>query len=305
MLSDDQGAVVEQHLASCAGCSAQVKLLRDLVENLRLHREAFCPEPWEIFELVHYGRDPAGSVSVHVEECPVCAPMAEAFSVKAPHETMPPQLWAHVRDRLATASPERLAETRQPWWNLDRFREWFRAPAWAIGAAAVAVLLVVVLYPREIPQQMIAMSSVTWEGVAKPKSFRPEAARVAIILALKDFQPALKQKRVDALYNSLAPSMEIYERYQVVPPASVSEAVRKGDVDSSDRNSMLAGLRDKMGIALAVFVSVRSRAEAVSIEAELVDTKTGNVVRKFAEPSVPDKDLESGVRKSVFTLLLQ
>jgi len=305
MLSHDQSAAVEQHLAACADCSAQVLLLRELLENLRLHREAFCPEPWQIFELVHYGRDPAGSVAAHVEECEICAPLAQAFAAAPARESMPPKLWAQVSDRLAAAAHDAPTETRQPWWNLERFREWFRAPAWAIGAATVAVLLVVILYPREIPQQMIAMSSVSWENVAKPKAFHPEAQRAAIILALRDFPASLSKTRVDALYTAVAPSMEVYERYRVVPPASVSEAVRKGAIDPSDRNTMLSGLREGMGVALAVFVTVRSRAEVTSIEAELVDTKNGDVIKKIAEPSVADKDLESGIRKAVLNLLLQ
>jgi hypothetical protein len=218
---------------------------------------------------------------------------------------MPPQLWAQVKDRLSPASPDASAETRRPWWSLERFQEWFRAPAWAIGAATVAVLLVVVLYPREIPQQMMAMSSVTWESVARPKTFRPEAQRAAVVMALEDFPAPLSRKRVDDLYNALAPSMAVYERYQMVPPASVSEAVRRGSLDPSDRKSMVEGLREKMGVALAVFVTVRTRAETARVEAELVDTKNGNVIKRLAEPSVSGKDLESALRKTVFDLLLQ
>ena len=56
---------------------------------------------------------------------------------------------------------------------VERLRAMFDVPAWAIGAVTVVVLLAVFLYPREAPPSVIALSSVTWENVPKPKAFQP------------------------------------------------------------------------------------------------------------------------------------
>jgi hypothetical protein len=274
------------------------------VGNLRAHSGAFCPEPWKIFEFLHYGRDPAGAVSVHLDECETCSQFAGSLEAALSREPMPRQLWDRVKKQLPAAEAPRIpGKTAKPWWWLEGLRDLFRSPAWAVGVVAVAVVLVVTLYPREVPQQLIAMSPVTWEGVAKPKAFQPGAKRTAIIVSLKDFQPPLSQKRIDSLYTAIAPTMELYERYQIITPATVRDAVKKGAIDPSDRTATLDGLKEKMGVAVAVFVTVKSKAEASSIEAELVDAKTGNVIKKLTEPSVADKDLESGIRHSVFNLL--
>jgi hypothetical protein len=304
LLSDDQRAVVEQHLATCAPCSAQVESLTGLVQNLHAHSGAFCPEPWKIFEFLHYGRDPSGAVSIHLDDCETCHQFAESLQAGPSLEAMPRQLWVRVKNQLpGAADPGRPGKTAKPWWRIEGLRDLFRSPAWAVGMAAVAVVLVVILYPREIPQQLIATSAVTWEDVAKPKAFQPGAKRTAIIMSLKDFQPPLSQKRIDSLYTAIAPTMELYERYQIITPATVRDAVKKGAIDPSDRSATLDGLREKMGVTVAVFVTVKSRAEASSIEAELVDAKTGNVIKKLSEPMVADKDLESGIRHAVFNLL--
>ncbi len=80
-------------------------------------------------------------------------------------------------------------------------------------------------------QPMIALSSVSWEGIPKPKSIQKKAAFVVLF---KDFKDPVPQKQIDSLYEALQPSMELNERYGIVSPAEISEAVKSGQVPSNN-----------------------------------------------------------------------
>ena len=232
MITPPEKAEVEEHLSTCDQCASRAEELRETTAALKQNKQAFCPEPWELHDFAQSGNDPHGVISLHVEHCPLCSEDLGAWKMAQSEEPMPAELWNRLRERLPREAPKQVSPERPRWvqtiWeSLARF---WRAPAMAVGVAAAVLVLVVTFYPRDMTQPMIALSSVSWEGIPKPKSIQKNAAFVVLF---KDFKDPVPQKQIDSLYEALKPSMELNERYGIVSPAEISEAVKSGQVPSN------------------------------------------------------------------------
>ncbi len=215
MLSLEQKLDLDRHLSGCERCSSELRELDRITAALRENRLAFCPDSTEIIQFSESGHDPDGRISRHLKACPTCLAFAEACRAETSPETMSPELWERVQQRLGTKSSPRVGDTEEtPPGFAERFRNWFRVPAFAAGAVAAAILLVVVLYPRDFTVPDVGLSSVTWEGVPKPKAIRD---RAAFVVTFKGTCPALAQKRIDEIFQALKPDMELSERFDVIP----------------------------------------------------------------------------------------
>ena len=181
----------------------------------------------------------------------------------------------------------------------------FDVPAWAIGAVTVVVLLAVILYPREAPQSVIALSSVTLGKRPETENLPGRSETDRDNHRFERFSSRGRSTKIDALYDAVAPTMDIYERYYVAPPAAIRDAVRKGLVDPSDRTKMLRGLKDHLDLNKVVFITAVSRAEGIAFEAELIDISTGTILGKKTESKLAETDLGPEIRRAALHLLLE
>jgi len=303
LLGPEERTAVEDHLRKCPQCSRQLGALQETVGTLREFKHAFCPEPWELYEFVNHQIDREGAISRHIRECGSCRDAAEGLLIEAQAQTMPRELSRQVKERLPKSHTIEEAKDRQPVALIERLRERFRLPALAMGAAA-AVLLAVLLIPREPPQSVITLSTSTWESVPKPKSARTQGNGVAIIIALKDFPNPLPQNRVDSLYEAVAPTMELYERFPIVSPAQLRHAVKKGLIKPDDKKKMLQGLRAKLGVSIAALVTVSYKPGGMAVDCRLVDTASGDTLSEERASGVSSEALEKRIRWMVNGQLL-
>ncbi len=249
---------VEDHLRGCAQCASELEELRETIALLKGNKEAFCPEHWELYEYVHYGKDPAGLIGSHLQQCEPCKEAAHALSEKTAPEAMPDQVWAALMQRLpSTHRDSPLAEPDSESF-IDRVYRLFRFPAIAVGVATAAVLAFVLLRPPQMPQSVMALSSVAWEKAPKPKDLLPSAKRAAIVLALKDFDPPWPKERIDGLYEALAPPVEMYARFHIVPPRVVGESLDRSDLKLPQTSAVVDALAKKLSLS-AVVVNNRHR----------------------------------------------
>ncbi len=226
LLDPQQRVLVEGHLLQCGRCVEEVHSLREVIHTLKRHRDAFCPEPWEIYEFVKFGRDPENRVALHLERCPADRDMARLFDTR--HEVIPKALWEKVRGITRPKEEEnwlsRLA---------DRFRRPWSMPALGAAAMAAAVLVLVLVMPRETYRPVAALSMVSWDEVPKPKNTtRP---RVTVLLSFKGITPGPDQDQIDALYKAISPDMDLYESYSLVPPSEVKRAAERREISLKRR----------------------------------------------------------------------
>ena len=299
ILSLDEKLKVEKHLQTCPECSQRTELLRYTIELLKEGREAFCPELWELYAFVHYRQDDRGQISAHLNECPTCREICEEWRRDPLSNHMPEALNQRLKERLSRPAskqpePDSVLSTFR-----RRFFSGFRFPAAAGAAAAFAILLVVFLSPGEIPHAIMAPSTVEWTGVSKPKNFQPQRKRLAIIIALKGFARPLPQKEVDSLYRAVAPDMSMFEQFDFVTPAAVSDVVREADSPPRNTNEVLDLLRSQLGVSRALVITVISLEKGLEIESTLIDLAGHYSIGQQSAKLEKMSDLEPTIRRVV------
>lgn len=305
LLRPGEATEVEEHLNACSQCSSEVAELRSLILALKANKAAFCPEPWEVYEFVRHGTDPDEKIMHHLAMCSSCSELAGSFALEREPQTMPPPLWAQLKERLPGHASEKSPTTRGFSDLLEAFPRWLRAPALAAGAAVAVVLLIIFFYPREIPQSVVALSSVAWEQAPRPKQFDASRPKLAVILAFKGFDTRVSQEKIDSLYESLAPDMSIQQRVQILPPAALKEAIRNGIVNARDQNDLLTSLRTGLGVSQAVVVTFETEPQGVRVDSRLIDTSAATVIASRAMQGSSPWKLDQALRQSVFSLLTE
>jgi hypothetical protein len=303
-LSPVQRQMVEEHLKGCPECSSEANEIRETVTLLGHHKEAFCPEPWELYEFVKYGHDANGMIRSHLDRCSTCLEISRDIVPGTSAEQMPRHVSVRLKERLRAVYRTKRDDVLSTESLLDRLYRRFRFPAVAMGVAAAAVLAMVLLHSPDMPQSVIALSGVTWERAPKPKAIQATAGSAAIALVLKDFDPPLPREKIDALYQALAPSMDVYERFHVVPPATVKDAVDSRDKRITDTMQLVERLGKKLHLAAALVVTVTARPKGATVELELVDTASGQIKARKTEDNIPEADLERKLRDSALSMLL-
>ena len=302
-ITSAEKANVEEHLSTCDQCALRAEELRESIAALKQNKQAFCPEPWELYDFAQSGDDPHGVISLHVENCPLCLEDLRACKMALPEEPMPAELWNRLRARLPQSPPKPILPPVPGWWQIflgDLARFW-KAPAMAAGVAAAVLVLVVTFYPRDMTQPMIALSSVSWEGIPKPKSIQKTAA---FVFFFKDFKDPVPQEQIDSLYEALKPSMDLNERYGIVSPAEISEAVKSGQVPSNNSTAMIEGLRKNLNVSRVLVVTVFPSADKLAASIEFIDTISGKTLQTKIEERIEQSELPVRVRSDAFGMLL-
>lgn len=307
-LDDELGPVerarLEEHVSSCDQCRAALDGLRETVATLRENTEAFCADTWELYEYVHYGHDPDGIISQHLNHCPSCRQSCESLRVEAPSEQSASWRMEKARDALP---PVREASMR--WGDrlqmfLARLYTGIRVPALAGGAVAAAVLALMVMYPWSVPPYYVAFSKVDWKEVPRPKVAPISSKRAAAVIVWEDFDSRPSQKEIDSFYRALAPTMEVYEHTSIVSPNALNRAAGWGRRSPGDRESLLRWLRAELDIQTPVLITISPGPQGRNVQIELVDTASGVVLARKTQEGQNEAELLPRVREAAMELFL-
>ncbi len=298
-LDPQKRADVEKHLAECSECTKDMKSLSSMIDLLRSNKQAFCPEPWQIYEHIISGEDPNSMVAKHINICDPCR--SEFSEMRASfQEKIPSHLLKQVTGRHRKATPERDLEPTIT--IFDRISNFFRLPSIAIGTAIAVLLVVVFMLPQDESGQLgIGFSSVNWEGMMRPKTIQEKAAFIVIFPKSDE---KLSQKNVDSIYQALAPDMDMNERFHFVTPAAVSAAIKSKDVNIGNTRQLLTDLDKKLNVAYAAIISIDGKDESYSYKVELYNTQTGNRVKEIARSNMSSGALAAEIKASVRGIIL-
>ena len=303
MITPEEKARLDEHLRQCDKCALRVKELQETTSILRQNKQAFCPEQWELHEFARTGKDPDSAISLHVQDCPLCSQDLNDWQKAELEVTMPSELWHRLRERLpepdsrkiSLRSPQRGRVFLQ---NLARF---WKAPALAAGVALAALLFVVIFYPQDMMRSRIGLSSVKWEGVPRAKSLQKGAA---FVIFFKDFKKPFPQKKIDSMYEALKPSMALSERYNIISPGEISEAVKDGELSPYDRAALIKGLRNKLNVSYVLVVTVFPSNDELSARIQLADTTNDRVLATGSAENLSQSNLAARIRSDAFNMLL-
>ncbi len=302
-IAPEEKARLNEHLRQCGECALKLKELRETTAALKQNKQAFCPEPWELYEFAMTGADPNGTVSIHVQDCPLCSQELNDWKSTAREEAMPPELWDLLRKHLPEAGPGQISSRPSRWdhvflQNLARFS---KAPAMAAGVALAALLFVVIFYSQDMMHTRIGLSSVKWEGVPRAKSLQKSAV---FIIFFKDFKKSISQKDIDSLYEALRPSVELSEHYNIISPADISDAVKDGEISPYNGTALIKGLRNKLNVSYVLVVTVYPANGKLSALLQLDDSTDRRVLATGSVENVNWGDLAARIRSDAFGLLL-
>jgi len=218
-------------------------------------------------------------------------------------ETLPDRLLEQISHRPEMEEPGPDKAIRAGSRFRDRIFKRLVFPTLGIGAAAAAVLTVFLLMPGEIPQSLIAPSAVSWEKAPNPKAFDASRYRTAVVIALKGFPTRWPQSRIDSLYQSLAPTMELSQRFDILPPERVAKTILKGRKELRTKQDMVALLQKKLDVKRVAVVVVSPAQDQMKIQGEFIDTQGCISLNRTREQLVAKKDLDSRIKQMVAELM--
>ncbi len=305
-LAPEERSDVEQHLRECAECAEELEEIRLLAEGLRTHKDrVFCPDAADLFRFTHGGEDPDGKLSEHLEQCEACREDVSLYRAADGEELASPAI-REAFGKLAATRAERPSPRKGLFKSiLEHLSAPFGIPVAALGAAAAAVLLVILIYPRTGVEPTIGLSSVEWARTpakSKPKSLI-ELPRVAVILAFSGLRSPLGQETVDFLYRELRPAPLMRERFEFSNPSTVRSVLISKTIDTKDWQKGRAQLSRALHADLLLILKVELEKKRWGLKGELVDGRSGRVLSKEALPGVDERDLSSQLRKAMIDLL--
>ena len=141
-----------RHIETCPVCMQELHAIKRMDALLGDYPESFHPEEEALFRFAVEGNDPDASISHHVDSCTECEKNVEVYrqmhglKEAVPDTILLPQALENARSKqIPSADPE----IPKSWLQSVRelFSRTFRIPTLALGPAAAAVLLAVLIIP--------------------------------------------------------------------------------------------------------------------------------------------------------------
>lgn len=313
-LSPIDKAAVQEHIHSCSKCSEELQRIDYFTRLLKNHKEAFCPEPWELFQSVEDPRNSSEDILSHLDGCSVCQGDLAEYSVARGDAKMPGRLMAEMRLQFPEGASDTHTDQETSYLRslIDRAKMFFSMPVMAVGTAVAAVLLTVLLLPQQESSPAIMLSSVPWttdqQGLVPKTGIRlmgpgKQTRNVAIVVLSKDVRLSGAQDKIDQIYRDLKPSEAIEREFHIVSPGKMREALAGMNARSLVKGDILQSLRDKMDVSNVLFITVSRERNEFQIQSELLDAVTGVLIGETATRALTEANLIPGMRDSAFSLL--
>lgn len=311
-LEDDETTEVEHLIENDRNAFQDLQEIQRLTAMIKEHGTLFCPDPVVISDFVEAGTDPEGRIAEHLRTCHSCQRDADMLRASSPEETMPRELFESVRAELP-GEPVGETGTKHVRGLLESIQDYaallLRPRIFAAGAAALAVLLLILVYPPDSKLPTIVLSKETWNhiGNSLPSSlfgkWPATKPHLAIILAFEDFKTPLSQEQIDALYKALKPSKEDLDRFEVVAPAKLSRIIAENKLKTTDMQGILGTLRKDLDLQEVVVVTVKGAGDRYGIRSKLIKTATGKVVEEHATEASSYSELIPKLRQTTYAVI--
>ncbi len=307
-LEDDEVSEVEHLIEHNEEACRELHELEALTTIIRENQAVFCPDPAELSDFLESGYDPSGTIAEHLDTCSTCRREMDTLRATCPHEMMPLDLFERIVAELphdvAPPPVSRAGKRFQP--LIETFTTLLHRRWAAVGAAALVLLAVFVMYPRDTTTPTIGVSSVSWNHIGNSLSGGLHAVRkpsLAFILLFEDFKKPLPQETVDELYQSLRPSQADRDRYEVVPPSKLTGIIKENKLQATDVPAILTALKTRLDGGEVVLVTVRAMGDEFTVQSKLIDTATGRVLTEGTADAASCSELKSTVRQAAHSLL--
>jgi anti-sigma factor RsiW len=306
VLSPEERGPIEQHLESCPACAKQTEDMSSWLAFVKHNKHALCPEEWELFDYAQCNRDVAGFLEAHLEACSECRLRVQEYRSETAGHGVPEELWENMT-HSSKAPEEASAEPGTSWFHRLReiFTHSFAPPLALAGAVAAAVLLVVLVYRSGPSGPFLGLSSISWAPNRTGMTLmgEPEAGsqaaekrpRLASVVYFKDVPQPPDPDQIDATYRLLDPGRVVRSHYDVVQPSHVKEALQAAGITKGNVTEVLRILRERLSVDRVMVMTLSEQGARFTIQARLMDTATGKVMREHKMVGVPTSRLSEDV----------
>ena len=128
--------------------------------------------------------------------------------------------------------------------------------------------------------------------------------KAAIVVLFAGFSSLPDQQTIDALYGSLYPGRDVRERFQMVSPAAVRDAVIRDGINVTRRQDLVNGLHKATGATRVLLLTVVGPKAPYAIRADLLDTTSGKVLAEESVKNVESEGLKESLDKLAHDLLV-
>lgn len=293
---------VEEHVKSCPDCSAKSAGLDRMIDSLAKHKEIFCPEPWQLYEFADTGNDVEGKLARHIEGCASCAERLHEYRRSAIDPVaMPQTLLEAFREHAAQEKVACQTDSDGPLKTIhDFFSSIFQMPVFLVGAAAAAILAVVLLYPRVDAPPQLALSDVTWKSNlglmgARPTSGDASKPRVAAVVMFDGLQAPWPQDQIDEIYWELRPTRRMRKHLSFVSPEQVKKMLG-GVRPRSSVEKVAEKLRADKSADHLLVLTVKPVEDRMDILGRVINCATGETLGEVKDPAVERSNLTSHLK---------
>jgi len=310
-LEVDEESDVEHLVGSSAEASCELQELRELTMILRDHEAVYCPDPMELSDYLETGHDPSGTIAEHLVNCTTCQREMDTLRGPGPQKNMPGGLLERIIAELPDPVEGPPVRESRKWFPSipEKLTDLF-PPRWVfVGAAALVLLLVLVMYPRYGTTPRVGVSSVTWNHIGNGLHggmWGGHALRkphLAILLLFEDFKKPLPQKAIDDLYHALKPTQEERDRYDVIPPSQLTKIIAENKLQATNVPAILGALKERLEEGEVVLVTVRAADDRFTVYSRLFDAATGRVVAEKTTNAASYAELKTKVRQAAYSVL--
>lgn len=194
---------------------------------------------------------------------------------------------------------------------VDTFSFLFEVPVSALATAGAVALLVIFVYPRGMPEEVVGLSSEAWE---KPPALRMMGARklipkvegiparaktrAAVVIRFKYFGDSLSQKFINEAYQAVAPTRKTKCKYEFLDPLKMKEVLSKEVAARAGAPVVMRELRKNAAVDKALVVTIEADGLGFDVKSEAADLDTGSSRVILNRKDVSKTDLRSVLRES-------
>jgi len=194
---------------------------------------------------------------------------------------------------------------------LDWLSPMSRLPVTAWATVAATILLLVVLIPHGVQEPFVAVSPEKWDKpqitlmapksvIKKPvKETEVAKPRLTVLLYLKDFKKKPSQQEIDALYRAARPNSPLADKFEVVSPEKVGQALASGKQASVRVDQAVEALNERLNLARAVVITITAKGDTFLVESYSEELNTGALKTIKAEKPVKRDALENAIETHV------
>ncbi len=194
---------------------------------------------------------------------------------------------------------------------VDRLSFFFEVPVTALATAAAVALLLIFVYPRGMPEQVVGLSTETWKkphklklmGAGKlvpkaPETPAPAKVHAAVLIQFKYFGDSLNQKLVNEAYHAVAPTRAIRAKYDVLDPAKMKELLAGEKGTKVTAKAATSKLHKQAGVNRMLVVTVEAHGREFNVRSRVTDPETGSSKVVLSRKNVSRAELTSVLGES-------